>query len=183
MPISRRLAIAMVLVTLGACADGRDSIAPAAPGLSTADGSADGSASAAGKVETSGAFAALVDFSTITLTPTGVTCRLDVAGRLVFTGTIVGSAVGTTSALVFAPCADVATTPPGTYRDVFRSDLEFTGTIGGQPAQAKVIYQGGVQPGGTIDAHLIFSRGVAGVLDADAVVAVGGTYSGALVVR
>jgi hypothetical protein len=77
----------------------------------------------------------------------------------------------------------VATTPPGTYRDVFRSDLEFTGTVDGEPATAKVIYQGGVEPGGEIDAHIIFSRGVAGVLDADAIVAVGGEYSGSVVVK
>ena len=85
--------------------------------------------------------------------------------------------------LVFAPCEEVATTPPGTYRDVFRSELEFTGTVDGEPASAKVLYQGGVEPGGEIDAHLIFSRGVAGVLDADARVAVGGDYRGTVVVK
>jgi len=39
-----------------------------------------------------------------------------------------------------------------------------------------------VQVGGAIDGRLIFSNGVAGELHANAIVAVGGTYNGQLVV-
>ena len=176
MNIARRVAALSTLLVLGACADRHDVLAPFAP-------ASDLEMSVAGPVETSGHFDALVDFSTLTLTPRGNNCLLVVGGRLVFTGTISGVATGTTTALVFAPCQDVATTPPGTYRDVFRSELTFEGTVDGEPARAKVLYQGGVEPGGQIDAHLIFSNGIAGVLDADAVVAIGGEYSGSVVVK
>ena len=170
-----------VLLATG-CSDARDPLAPTAADLAARE-QAERSASAARRVPVSGDFDALVDFTTLTLTPRGRNCVLEVAGRLVFSGTIAGTAVGRTTALVFAPCSQVATTPPGTYRDVFRSRLVFTGTVGGVPARANVLYQGGVEPGGAIDARLIFSNGVAGSLEADAVVAVGGTYRGALVVR
>jgi hypothetical protein len=106
-----------------------------------------------------------------------------VDGELVFTGTIEGVARGTTSALVFAPCADVATTPPGTFPDVFKSELEFVGTVDGEEARADVLYMGRVQPGGAIEGRLLFHNGVDGRLEADAVVAVGGTYDGSVVVR
>jgi hypothetical protein len=171
------------LLIVAACADGRDALGPTPTALSVEAKPTAAAASGARQVDATGSFAALVDFSTLTLTPLGNNCRLVVDGQLVFTGTIQGTATGTTSALVFAPCSEVATTPPGTYRDVFRSDLEFTGTVDGELATAKVIYQGGVEPGGAIDAHIIFSRGVAGVLDADAIVAVGGEYSGTVVVK
>lgn len=141
------------------------------------------SAAAGGPTKVSGHFDAQVDFSTLTLTPRGKKCLLQVKGQLVFSGSIVGPAVGRTTALVFAPCSQVAITPPGTYRDVFKSELVFDGTVNGKPAHANVRYIGGVEPGGHIDAHLVFSRGVAGVLDADAIVAVGGSYSGSLVVK
>ena len=141
------------------------------------------SAAAAVPTDVSGHFDAQVDFATLTLTPRGKTCLLQVKGQLVFSGSIQGTAVGQTTALVFAPCSEVATTPPGTYRDVFKSELVFDGTVNGKRAHANVRYIGGVEPGGHIDAHLVFSNGVAGVLDADAIVAVGGDYSGSLVVK
>lgn len=153
---------------------------PTAPAFSIQD---QVTATAARRVQVSGSFDALVDFSTLVLTPRGGNCLLEVEGRLVFTGTIVGVATGRTSALVFATCEQVVSTPPGTYRDVFRSDLTFEGTVDGEPAQSRVLYQGGVEPGGQIDAHIIFSMGVAGVLDAEAIVAVGGEYRGSVVVN
>lgn len=173
MRLLRLVATGTALLTVGGCADRPDVLAPTAR-----------SASAARQVQASGDFAALVDFATLTLTPRGRNCRLEVDGRLVFTGTIEGTATGHTSALVFAPCSEVATTPPGTFRDVFRSELEFVGTVNGEPARATVLYMGGVAPGGEIDGRLQFHHGdVRGELDADAVVAVGGTYSGSVVVR
>lgn len=165
---------AIVTMLLGAgCAD-----VPSAPGTPSL------AASPARQVQASGTFVASVDFTSFTFTPRGRNCLLTVKGQLDFSGTIVGTAVGQTSAHVFAPCDQVATTPPGTFRDVFRSELAFTGTVDGVPARATVYYMGGVAPGGAIDGRLVFSHGdVRGELDADAVVAVGGSYSGSVVVR
>ena len=136
----------------------------------------------AGPAEVSGTYEAVVDFSTLSLTPRGRNCRLVVDGMLLFSGGVEGTATGTTTALVFAPCSEVATTPPGTYRDVFTSELHFVGTVNGEPAEGDGLYQGVTQVGGVIEGHLHFSRGVAGVLDVDAIVAVGGSYEGGLVV-
>jgi hypothetical protein len=77
----------------------------------------------------------------------------------------------------------VAVTPPGTFRDVFHFDGEFQGTIDGQPAEAHVAYMGGVEPGGHIDGRFVFSHGVAGRLETDGQVAVGGDYHGSVVVK
>jgi hypothetical protein len=132
----------------------------------------------------SGDFAAVVNFATLTLTPRGRNCLLQVDGRLNFTGTIVGAAIGQTTALVFAPCNQVAANPPGTFRDVFKSELKFEGTVDGEPASANVLYMGRVQPGGEIKGRIVFSRGVQGSLEIeDTKVAVGGEYSGLIVIR
>ena len=185
MNIPRLAATGWTLLIVAGCADGGNPSGPADLELSR-DGSAPRPARparATQRVPATGSFQALVDFSTLTLTPRGRNCLLVVNGRLVFSGTIAGVANGTTRALVFAPCEHVATTPPGTFRDVFRSELVFEGTVDGEPARAKVLYTGGVEPGGEIDGRLIFSRGIRGRLQADAVVAVGGTYRGAVVVN
>jgi hypothetical protein len=134
-------------------------------------------------VAATGEFAAVVDFTTLTLRPRGKNCLLQVDGELVFSGTIEGVATGTTTALVLATCTEVASTPPGTHRDVFKSELEFEGTITGVPARADMIYQGRVQEGGRIEGRIIASRGLAGVLQVDAQVAVGGSYSGSIAVH
>jgi hypothetical protein len=177
----RLLLAAAALLTIGAC-DGDTILDPTASARST-DNQTQISAAAARKVETSGEFAAQVDFSTLSLTPRGRNCLLRVNGRLVFTGTIKGTAIGQTSALVFAPCSKVATTPPGTFRDVFKSELVFEGTVAGEPAEANLLYMGRVRPGGEIEGRLVFSRGISGRLEAEARVAVGGTYSGSVVVQ
>lgn len=126
---------------------------------------------------------AIVDFTTLTLTPRGRNCLLRVDGQLVFSGTIEGAATGTTTALVFATCSEVATTPPGTHPDVFKSELAFEGTIDGVPAEGDMMYQGRSQEGGRIEGRIIGSRGISGVLEVDAQRAVGGSYSGLLVVH
>ena len=174
MNIARLLVTGTALLIVGGCADGRDPLGPTAPTPAV---------QAARQVETSGQFDALVDFSTLTLTPRGQNCLLQVEGQLVFTGTIEGVGTGQTTALVFAPCSEVATTPPGTHPDVFHSELVFEGTVDGEPVQANVRYMGRVQPGGAIEGRLIFSNGAAGRLEVDARVAVGGTYSGSIVVN
>lgn len=174
----RLIAGAATLLIVGGCADGRDTIALTDPALSAV------SANAASQVAVSGQYDALVDFSTLTLTPKGNNCLLEVAGQLVFTGTIQGTATGRTSALVLAPCADVASNPPGTFGDTFKSDLVFTGTVDGEPVTADLRYVGQVKPGGSINARLIFTGGVTGSLDTqNAVVAVGGDYSGQVIVN
>jgi hypothetical protein len=183
-----RLVPVAVLVVLAGCAEDRDTGNPMAPTLA-------GQRASAGPVEASGHFAALVDFTSLTLTPRGRNCLLEVDGQLVFTGTIEGVATGRTSALVFGPCATVAITPPGTFRDVFKSELEFKGTVDGQAACANLLYMGRVEQGGAIDGRLVFSKGsagrtclpgtegIAGRLEADARVAVGGEYRGSVVVK
>ena len=174
MRILRLVATGTALLIVGGCVDGRTIPDPTAPVLA---------ASPARQIQTSGHFDAIVDFSTLTLTPRGRNCLLQVKGQLVFTGTIEGAATGQTSALVFAPCADVAASPPGTFPDVFKSELAFEGTVDGEPARANVLYMGRVQPGGQIAGRLVLSNGVQGRLEVEARVAVGGEYSGSVVVR
>ena len=178
----RFLATLTALVAASACGDGRN-VQPTAPSFTALAQSPNFASSDAGPIQTSGHFDAIVDFSTVTLTPKGQNCLLQVAGRAVFSGTIVGTGIGQTSALEFAPCADVAAHPPGTFPDVFHFDGVFEGTVGGQPARANIRYMGRVQVGGAIDGRFVFSNGVAGEVDVDAVVAVGGTYRGSVVVK
>ena len=183
MNILRFVSTGTALLIVGGCGNGHDALDPTAPAFTVASHSAELAATAARQVQTSGHFDAIVDFSTLTLTPRGRNCLLEVSGRLVFTGTIQGTATGRTSALVSAPCPDVATTPPGTFSDVFKSELVFDGTVDGEPARANLLYMGQVQPGGQIAGRLIWSNGVVGRLEVDARVAVGGDYRGAVVVR
>jgi len=171
----RRLATGLALLLIAGCTDARSIAAPASP-----VGSA---ASPAHRVDASGHFDANVDFTTLRLTPRGRNCLIDVDGQLVFTGTIVGVATAHTQALVSATCAQVASAPPGTYPDVFHSKLSFTGTVDGVPTQADGMYAGRSQPGGAIDGRFVFSSGMAGELDVQARIAVGGTYEGAVVVH
>ena len=182
MNILRLVATGTALLIVGGCADGRDMLGPTAPALSAQGQPSELRASAARRIQTSGHFDAIVDFSTLTLTPRGRNCLLRVNGQLVFTGTIEGTAIGQTTALVLAPCSDVATSPPGSYPDVFRSELAFEGTVDGEPVRANVLYMGQVQPGGQIAGRLILSKGVQGRLQVEARVAVGGEYRGSVVV-
>lgn len=166
-----------VLAAYG-CTDTRPPTAPASTSVSSRS-----VAAASAPVQTSGTFDAIVEFPTVTLTPKGQNCLLTVRGHIIFHGTIEGTANGVTSALEFAPCSEVATHPPGTFPDVFKSDATFDGFINGQHASSKLLYAGRVAVGGAIDGRFIFSNGVAGELDVSAIVAVGGQYSGSLVVH
>jgi len=179
-----RLAFIGTAVLLGAgCSDRDGPLDPAATTSAPLAASAPVGAASVGPVETAGHYDAIVDFSTLRLTPRGSNCLLDVDGRLVFTGTIEGTATGHTSALVFATCDEVASRPPGTDRDVFTSRATFEGTVNGEPAHAQLLYQGVTEAGGHIDGRFVFSNGVAGRLEADGTVAVGGEYRGSVVVR
>lgn len=174
MRILRLVAAATAVLIVGGCADGRGPLAPNAPSARAA--------SAARQVQATGLFDAHVDFTTLTLTPRGRNCLLEVSGQIVFHGTIEGVANGRTSALVFATCEEVATSAPGTAPDVFKSEATFEGTVDGEPARADLLYMGRTQPGGHIDGRFVFSNGVAGRLEVESQVAVGGEYSGMVVV-
>ena len=181
MRVLRLVAAGSAVVVGVGCGNAPGALAPTVPTRSAQVQSP--SESASRRVETSGHFDAIVDFSTLTLTPRGQNCLLTVKGRLVFSGTIDGVATGQTNALVSAPCADVASAPPGTYPDVFHSELTFEGTVDGEPATAKGLYMGRSQPGGHISGRFVLSNGVSGVLDVEAQIAVGGEYQGSVVVH
>lgn len=134
-------------------------------------------ASAAPPVPVNGTFTAVVNSITPHPTPGDNHCLLEVDGELIFNGDLEGTASGTTQALVFAPCAEAQTNPPGTFPDVFKSELELTDPESGEHI-ADIIYQGKTQAGGEIKAVMHFSNGLKGTLKVEAVVAVGGSYSG-----
>ena len=171
----------LVIIAVLASAGCSDAAGPSGHTTASLRASDVGRAGSARAIDATGDFTANVDFSTLTLTPRGRNCLLSVSGQLVFTGTIVGTSNGRTTAMVLAPCADVATTPPGTFRDVFKSPFTFTGTVAGQPVEATGVYQGGVDPGGHIDGEILFLQGIHGVLRVNAVVAQGGSYRGTVV--
>ena len=127
-----------------------------------------------------GSFTAAVDFETLSAQPLGDRCLLRVQGTLSFSGTLQGDATGTTTALVLGTCQDVASTPPGTFADVFRSTLVFTGDDG---TEARITYAGTTAAGGDISAVMVLTGGLHGLLLVEAVVAEGGTYSGWLVLE
>jgi hypothetical protein len=173
----------MALFTVGGCADGPAILGPGLPASSLQDRASAVTTSPARRIQASGEFDALVDFTTLTLTPRGRNCLIRVKGQLVFTGTLEGPAIGQTTALVFASCADVAANPPGTFPDVFHSELEFDGLVDGEPAEANMRYMGRSEPGGHIAGRLLLSHGVEGRLAVDAQLAVGGEYDGSVVVH
>ena len=127
-----------------------------------------------------GDFTADADFSTLSLTPVGDNCLLVVEGVVKFPGTLDGIAPARTRALVLASCPEVAVTPPGTFKDVFSSRLEFAGTVNGTPTIADITYRGVTEVGGDIKARMFLSKGLRGVLRVEAIVVVGGTYDGFL---
>ena len=81
--------------------------------------------------------------------------------------------------MIFAPCSQATTNPPGTFFDVFRFVGTFTGTVAGAPASGPLTYAGVTQVGGHIDAAIVLDgdRAFAAVR-ADAIVTVGGSYRG-----
>ena len=130
--------------------------------------------------DAAGTFVAAVDFATLTASPAanGTHCELTVQGVLTFSGTLEGTAEGTTTAYVLAPCQDVATSPPGTYRDVFRFIGTFTGTVDGSATTGSLEYAGVTWPGGSIGATIHLDGTSTARLRADATLGVGGTYAG-----
>ena len=137
-------------------------------------------ASSQGAQNAEGEFVASVDFTSLQAVDVrGNKCEFTVNGTLTFTGTLEGAATGTTTAVIFAPCADALAAPPGTYFDIFRFEGDFSGDALGQPADGPLSYAGQTRVGGAIDATILLGGDDArAALRADAQVAVGGTYSG-----
>lgn len=176
MRLPRLIATGTAILLVAGCDTSHREPIPIAPSLSS-------NSARARVVQTAGSFDAIIDPFTFRFesTPSGRNCILQVNGQLVFSGTIEGTATGRTTALVFAPCDQASTNPPGTFADVFKSELVFEGTIGGEPVRANMIYTGTVRVGGHIDAYLILYNGALGTLEVDAIVAVGGTYEGPVI--
>jgi hypothetical protein len=133
-----------------------------------------------GAEEAEGSFVASVDFSSLRAEDVrGNKCEFTVDGTLTFSGDVTGEAVGTTTAVIFAPCADALASPPGTYLDVFRFEGSFSGNVLGVPTEGTLSYAGVTRVGGGIDATVILDgEDARAVVRADAQVAVGGTYAG-----
>lgn len=176
------VATAAATVLFGSsCSDERTVLGPAPSQLALLAPPSE--AAAAAPMAATGEFEAIVDFETLMATPVGGNCLLEVEGELIFSGTLEGAAPGRTTAWVFASCPDVLAHPPGTFADVFKSVVEFDGTVNGEPAQARLVYLGRTEAGGHIDAWIRLSRGLRGVLQVDAELAVGGAYDGFVIVR
>ena len=138
------------------------------------------------QVDATGDFQASVDFSTLVTRPVGMMkCEFSVQGTLTFTGTVVGVASGTTAALIDAPCPEALTNPPGTFRDVFRFEGQFSGTVAEVPVDGRLSYAGVTRPGGSIDATiLVRAEGARAALRTiDARLGEGGAYRGVAVTK
>ena len=105
-------------------------------------------------------------------------CLLTVNGELTFTGSLVGSAAGTTNALETAPCSAVLVNPPGTFSDAFQFRGHFVGTVNGGHVDTSLTDGGVTRVGGHIDAVISLLGSGVRSLRASATVAVGGTSTG-----
>jgi hypothetical protein len=133
------------------------------------------------QVHAAGSFTALVDFSTLAASDVARSkCAFQVEGTLAFTGTLDGVARGRTTALIDAPCSEALSNAPGTFRDLFRFDGDFAGTVDGAPTTGPLSYAGVTRPGGSIDAGIVLrgDSATAALRAIDARLAVGGRYRG-----
>ena len=143
-------------------------------------------AASAGQVDAAGAFTAVVDFPSLVTRDVGNSkCEFQVDGTLTFNGTLEGVASGTTTALIDAPCPEALSNPPGTFRDVFRFEGDFAGTVDGVPATGDLSYAGVTRPGGSIDANIRLraDHAKAELRTVDAQIGLGGTYRGVAVTK
>ncbi|MEZ4725921.1 MAG: hypothetical protein R3E79_02180 [Caldilineaceae bacterium] len=107
----------------------------------------------------------------------GANCLLTVQGQLIFSGRLTGLAIGTTRALVFADCSAALANPPGTFADVFKSKLLYTGTIDSvSVTNAAMIYQGRTAVGGVITGQMRVASSRRNILYVEGEVAQGGSY-------
>ena len=133
------------------------------------------------RIDAFGPFTAVVDLSSLVVRDVGSQrCEFRVQGTLIFEGTLDGEANGTTTALIFAPCAQATEVPPGTYKDVFRFEGSYSGTVDGIPAIGRLSYTGITRRGGAIEASIRLHADTAKAVlhTVDARVLVGGTYRG-----
>jgi hypothetical protein len=141
---------------------------------------------ATGQAQASGAFTAVVDFPSLDTRQVGkAKCEFRVEGTLTFTGTLDGEAMGTTRALIDAPCSEALSRAPGTFRDVFRFEGDFVGTVAGVHVEGGLSYAGVTRPGGSIAANIrLRAEGVKAALRTDdAELGRGGTYRGVVVTK
>jgi hypothetical protein len=126
-----------------------------------------------------GSFAALIESPFVVRDLPGGRCEVTVGGRLRFEGTLQGDAVGSTTARILSPCEELDLTDPD-FRDAFRFDGTFTGTVAGQAVMAPLTYAGVTSPGGTINARIHLGTTPPLVLQTqEAKVGVGGKYTSA----
>lgn len=127
-----------------------------------------------------GDFAVLPDFGSLQFTALpGGRCELRLDVTLAFSGSVTGSAVGTTTATVHAPCDQALQNPPGVFADRFTFEGEFDGDVAGAPAAGELTYGGVTHAGGAIDARMALDADtVRAALRADATAGVGGSYTG-----
>jgi hypothetical protein len=143
-------------------------------------------AASAERVDAAGDFTAAVDFSSLVTRDVGNSkCEFRVDGTLTFHGTLEGVASGTTTALIDAPCVEALSNPPGTFRDVFRFEGDFAGTVDGVPVTGDLSYAGVTRPGGSIDANIRLraDEAKAQLRTVDAHIGLGGTYRGVAVTK
>lgn len=124
-----------------------------------------------------GEFSADLNPASFTFTPLGSNCVVTASGKLIFSGALDGEAIGSTRVLVFADCGEVLTSPPGTFRDIFRAELSFSGTINNTPVNSvSLVYQGRTAAGGAITGQMRLGNGSLGVLKVEGTAAQGGSY-------
>ncbi|MGY1722701.1 hypothetical protein [Blastococcus sp. SYSU DS0533] len=110
----------------------------------------------------------------------GDRCLATVPVTLTLDGTLEGTAPGTIRIAVDAPCDQAFAVPPGTFADVFLFSGTFTGTVAGEPAEARLVYTGITRPGGEVRGLMALSGDADGLLRVEATAGAGGTYSGSV---
>lgn len=128
---------------------------------------------------TQGTIAVELDGSTLTAGPVGHrACRLHVNATLRLTGTIDGTASGSTTAIIKAPCDQALATPPGTFADVFQFSGTFQGTVRGKNTTARTRYAGVTRAGGAVLAVLTLRGTTSATVFVEAQAGGTGTYHG-----
>lgn len=126
-----------------------------------------------------GTIAVILDGSTLIASAVGRNaCQLRVDVTLQLTGTIDGTASGTTTAVIKAPCDQALATPPGTFADVFQFSGTFRGTVLGKNTTARTHYAGVTQAGGEVKAVLTLEGAVPAAVLVEAQAGGTGTYCG-----
>ncbi|MCF6745875.1 hypothetical protein E9529_16645 [Blastococcus sp. KM273128] len=137
-------------------------------------------AAASTRVPADGAFAVAITGAPDLRPLPGERCLATVPVTLTFEGTLDGAAPGTIRIAVDAPCDQAFTVPPGTFADVFLFSGDFTGTVAGEPVEARLLYTGVTRVGGEVRGLMGLSGDADGLLRVEATAGAGGTYSGSV---